>query len=240
MLKSISDIGKLVLEKHGIFGFILFAFIILICYCTVELLKTFIKSNFIQKNILKKNKENNLKKHFVFKTLEDLIKYKIDAIEFNCLLRRELFKSILKIKYQTMSDNLMELTNDDWEISVADARARWRTFFSKTQHDWVTECYADGVPKIAIIKYLEVSKPTNEFIEKTVEDICLTPPFSKKNNAVAIFSLIPTMEMSALCSLNKTLQKLNGELSNQSYKGISCKTCKDKCEFENGKIKNKK
>lgn len=236
MINNVLDVGKTVLEKHGVWGFVLFLFAVLLFYLSIEVIKLAVKSKWVQKKIFRKKNESELKKHPVFNTLNDLIKYKIDAMQFKCQLRKELFKDILKIKYQVMHDNLMELTDDDWDISGPDARSKWDSFFSKTQHDWVTACYAKGVPKIAISKYILMSEKTTDLIENTVEEICLTPPFSNKDNASAVFSLIPTMEISALLELNKTFQELNGELSGQEYKGISCKTCDNvKCDKKNKK-----
>ena len=236
MVKSLGDIAVIIFEKHGYLGVTFIAILALLCYFTVELIKYSFKTRFVQTKVLKKKKGEDLKKHLVFKTLQDLIKYKIDALHFECAMRKAIFKKILKTKYQIMHDGLLELTKEDWDVSNAELRMRWDSFFASVQHKWVTECKNDGVPSIAINKFIDTSKDMDNIIKDTVEDICLNDPFSGINNATAVFSLIPTMEVSALTSLNKALIGLNGELSNQMYQGVGCETCDEGCEAK--KVQN--
>lgn len=194
-------------------GFILYKFIV----AKIDIWATKKKSN--TTNMIK----DNLKYHSFFTDAKYKLSIEIPNIEFNPNepVRQRLFRTLIRLRVQTIMDKVTEFVGRDMDSWGAD---QWANEFNDMITNTITEfdrrAREEGVPDVVISKFnrwhLKILETVNDNVTKLVNSTIYNTNVARTNTLLFIMNLLLTTTIS---DAETTILSLNGEISGLEYKG---------------------
>ena len=185
---------------------------------------------YVIKKIFRKNSTLlNLKNHFIFADIENTIKYKIPNVRYVCKLRKELFTTLLIRKLETFKYHLHEIIDIDPDELNKKTKEELQELFDisimKWQSYWKEQGLNDGVFPFIIDQYIQQSHTTDDIYKKLITRTILSDVIYE-NNVEKVFSILTSLSvvyLLLLLDMEEVFTKINGQLLDKSYNGVSCK-----------------
>lgn len=241
MLQILKDFFLNLVREYGTFSsFCITALLCLLIYLINSVLKRksgILQNDFIHKYLFYTNKkqyEQKLEQHVIFKKLEASLEVRLDHIRTSCSIRKVIFQKIFKIRTKLLLEALRGIIKKDINVYNIEVFHQEILFMlQKINNDWKNECLEEGIPDFVIQQVESEIKPYRKVYFKQIERIMENSYlyYNNKERMIAVFDiLIPLQEM----ILNETqhiLSSFNGELKGKTVCGASCQDCA-KCVHE--------
>lgn len=220
-------------DKIG-FGGMLVAFLaIFVCVFLYNVLKKLGDMLLDKVFSRKKKRKIELEDHDIFNRLNLSLEHKIPKIKIRCPLRKRVFKKVLITQHETLKRSLKKISSQEIKkMSNEQHRKFWENLLDTNASVFEEWCEKDGIPEIAFRKFQDFNAFNEELMRKTMYQICDAEMIydSSLEKACAIMDFMSAVMDISLLSAEKTIDSLNGELSTESFEGISCTCCTDGCE----------
>lgn len=189
----------------------------------------FVYKYVIKKIFRKKDTLIDLNKHYIFTEIENTIKYKIPNVRYVCKLRKELFTTVLVRKLETFRYHLHEIIDigpyDLNKKTKEELQELFDVSIVKWQSYWKEQCLNDGIFPFILDQYIQQSHTTDEIYKKLVTRTILSDVVYE-NNVEKVFSILTSLSVVyilLLLDMEEVFTKINGQLLDKTYNGISCK-----------------
>ena len=170
----------------------------------------------------------DLKKHPMFKDLQFLRDHKLNELNVQCPIRKNLYINIikqrikcnLKIFGQLVKEDLNALSNRQFYIRVQSA-------FDDVNTMHLSNCLSEGVPQFVLDAMAEKILMAKHFYKNQIKSYCYNQYLYTNNNEKmwAILDLISVLLQCYMNILQQNLAQFNGDIKKLSFKGFSCVNC---------------
>jgi hypothetical protein len=150
--------------------------------------------------------------------------FKISSLEMDEYGRNMIFRDLLHIKFDAFHNNLTKIEDaDDFEtIDRRELYTRIVTCMHNIVEEYETHAKAEGIPSIVINKYKKWHSSSMDYTLKSAELISQSPIYKTNYDIMnAVYLLNISLLELTIAEAERTLSKLNGELTGIVYKGYT-------------------
>lgn len=226
---------KDVYEQSGLLGVLSVALLGTVITVILLVGKDFFKGLFkkIKNYFMGSSADRKLKDHDLFKYLDVIINHQIHILDIKCPLRNKIFKKILEVKLINLKDTMGELADYIEGGKDEELKSMFVTAFIQHNHSWIKLCKEQNIPEPAILKFNDFYSSYSKPLETIIQDLTSSDIMVKDGaaNTHIIFNIVKSMVVASILAAEKTLNYLNGELTNVEYNGQRCQKCPGECKF---------
>lgn len=192
--------------------------------------------NLIHTRHMKQLKPVELAHHPIFTKYHFLVNQRLKFINCSCILRKKIFAGLMTIRIEVYDKLLKEYVTKKDEInamSLVEYQFEVKEFLLKALSEWQEKAQRDGIPQVVIDRFIESTNDIRKAFFIFVESVS-NSVYSYSDNLArtsAIFDMLSAFEESLLVKLEQSLDKMDGEISRSTYKGVTCQHCSE-CPFE--------
>lgn len=171
--------------------------------------------------------EVDLSSHQFFTDTEHHINVRIPNLPIANDFKREVFRDLLTLKYEHFRDSLYEFVKrKDIDIMTKNKLySEMKKIFDNTTNKCLKEADDKWIPKVAIDKFMTWHSWTIEATSRIIKEFIYSEYFYTNTSRVsAILSAYNVEFLLTLSDAEKTINSLNWELLNLTYKGILCQS----------------
>jgi hypothetical protein len=161
------------------------------------------------------------------------LKYTIPGLRIICPLRSAIFKDLLEIYFKNVRESLWgAISADLQDYNPSNFESFWIQVISDSMKKSREEMKDRGIPEVAIDKFCEYNRSNINTILLFIKDVSNSTIIydTNREKSMAIMNFLASFYDGAIFAVEKTIDKLNGELSSAQYCGQRCtKSCKIDC-----------
>lgn len=171
----------------------------------------------------------DITKHPIFTKYRFLINQRLKYINCHCVLRKKIFCDLMTIRIEVYNKIVKEfsLRDDINQISIVEFQYAMRELMLQTLSVWKEKAKVEGIPQVVIDRFIESTEEIRESFFLFVQSVS-NSTYSYTDNisrTSAVFDMLSAFEEALLIKLEESLDKMNGEISGSTYKGIVCQNC---------------
>lgn len=169
-------------------------------------------------------KTKDLINHRLFRELACKISYDIKHLKIDEPLRQAIFRDFIGYEFEAIRDGYLKLIASDLdELTNDELKNKLTETIIDIINNYEAKARQGLIPEIVISKFNEWHKDRINQLRDCINEICEDPVL--RSNAFKVKVFFDFNVWVIFLTINdaaKTLIYLNGELSNQTYKGIKC------------------
>lgn len=157
---------------------------------------------------------------------DGMIRFEVDQMHLDCIFRDKIFKMMLKIRFQTMLNELKKaLENEDFnKMSEEEMLNFWNTFMVNTRVEWTKGFRAEGIPEVVMFKFESALSSIYNHMLSEIAHACRQQGVYLNNNgrAIAITDILQGASHNTMWEVSNLHQALNGDFEGLACQGVSC------------------
>lgn len=176
--------------------------------------------------------------HRVFKSIDLMIDLRIPAMRIFCPLRKKIFAKLLRVLLFNLKAHLEKIAGEDVNrMANEEFRNYWENVLIKIFASAEIEMKEVGIPMLAIRKFREQNAVVEDILMRHMFMTCNTETIYD-NNAEKSSVVLTGVELAIeaiMQAVERAIDTINGELSNVTFEGMSCQSCRDGCPLRSHK-----
>lgn len=224
-----NSIGELFLKLVSNYGF--FSAIIIITVVLVLFYGCINLFQFLHKKILNKfenRKKIKLNKHQFFDDLKYLKEHKLKEVNTSCIIRRQLYIDIMKIRIDCFYNSFNNFIKQDLNsFNNKQFFNRVRGIIDDANSAAITNALSQGIPIFILNSMIEKRKTISQFNNNAIKGYCYNN-YLYSDNIQRMCAILDFMTTSIECYMNvleENLAEFNGNIKKMNYKGTGCSQC---------------
>lgn len=198
----------------------------------------------LQESILHKGvfslRKINIENHPIFSKYRYLLNQRLKHIVCRCPLRKKIFIDLMLIRVETYDRMIKEFVKrkDLNQLSVTEFLYATNELVLSIISEWEDTARNKGIPEVVIRKFDEQTNDTRNALKQFMQAVA-NSTYSYQDNISrmsAILDMLSGYEEAILIKLEESMALLNGEISESSYKGLTCLNCVN-CQSKSHKTK---
>lgn len=197
-----------------------------------SILGKYLQDSVLQKRIFRMRKVN-LIHHPIFSKYRLLINQRIKYLRCRCPLRKKLFTDLMLIRIEAYDSILKEFIRREElnELSVVEFQYATNELLLRIFAEWETNAKVQEIPPAVTSRFGEATGDIRNLLVFFVSSVS-NSSYSYEDNrsrVSAIFDMLCGLEEAIMMKLEESLDEMNGEISETTYKGLKCLNC-DVCQ----------